>query len=1080
MRYFKLIALLLSLFFYQASSQEAQYPITNYKTKDYGKDFHPTNMSVIQDQRGIIYIANGFKLLEFDGSSWNSYPINKEAWILSLAVDSSGIIYAGSQNEFGLFEPESNGNLRYRSLADSLDLQDLDFTNVWKVHAFSEGVVFQSEEKLFIYNNGKIKVINPETSFHNSFIVNDKLYVRQREKGLMEWKDDKLVLINDNQILKKSGVFVMLPFGPDSKILTGTRENGFYIFEPEDNSFRKFITDDDLLKKAVITGGVITDGGTIALSTQQNGVILIDSAGKIKAIIDKSNGLADNDVKQIKADRDGNLWLALNNGISRIEISSPLSMITEKSGLTGSINSIVRYKGLLYAGTTTGLFVSHKTDKHEFSFKAVHDLSVPVRSLIEADGHLVAGTDAGIFEIESEVRKTGSDATFTLFYSPEIKILFSGGPKGLRAYKNEGSFKKIEPLRIEGEDIIGIAAEINPTGATPEFWLGTRYNGVVRMKLNSDLTFTTESYNTADGMPEGPVMPVILNSATIFETIRGLYSFTNENIVKESVPDSLKNNKDFSKGYFSPLSNSDFTGKSISFLTENDNKIWMCANNTIGYLDKKNKMTLVSHPFNGIEAGKINFIYPEADGICWAGTADGLIRYDENTGKDYLKDYPCLIRKVTLLNNDSLVFLGTNFKSEHDKLKIISNQASDQVFSFPYSNNSVRLDFSTSFYEYRDKILYSSQLEGGSSSKWSQWTKDNYQEYTNLNEGNYKFRVKAKNIYGKESTVSEYSFVILPPWYRSLPAYISYFIISLVLLWLFARLYSYRLKRENIRLEGIINERTAEVVRQKDEIISKNNVLEHQKKEIEDSIRYASRIQTAVIPSENACMQIIPGSFVLFKPLNIVSGDFYWISRNGNKIIYTAADCTGHGVPGAFMSMLGVAFLNEIVNKDNVTVPDLILNNLRGKVIQALQQQGVAGEARDGMDIAIVSIDTVENKLVYAGAYNSLIMLREGQLTEISGDKMPVGIYENMNYFRKHEIDIRKGDVFYMFSDGYEDQFGGPEGKKFKAKRLKQMLMEIHHQPMKIQKEILEKTFEEWRGDLPQVDDVVVIGLTIG
>jgi serine phosphatase RsbU (regulator of sigma subunit) len=217
----------------------------------------------------------------------------------------------------------------------------------------------------------------------------------------------------------------------------------------------------------------------------------------------------------------------------------------------------------------------------------------------------------------------------------------------------------------------------------------------------------------------------------------------------------------------------------------------------------------------------------------------------------------------------------------------------------------------------------------------------------------------------------------------------------------------------------------------------------------------------------------------VFKPLNIVSGDFYWISRNGDRTIFTAADCTGHGVPGAFMSMLGVAFLNEIVNKDNVTSPGKILNHLREKVIQALQQQGISGEARDGMDIAIVSIDSKEKKLEYAGAYNPLIMIRNGELFETAGDKMPIGIYDNMKDFSNHVTGLEKGDVFYMYSDGYEDQFGGPDGKKLKSKRLKQLLIEIHKYPMEKQKELLETTFEEWKGNLPQVDDVVVVGLLI-
>jgi serine phosphatase RsbU (regulator of sigma subunit) len=148
-------------------------------------------------------------------------------------------------------------------------------------------------------------------------------------------------------------------------------------------------------------------------------------------------------------------------------------------------------------------------------------------------------------------------------------------------------------------------------------------------------------------------------------------------------------------------------------------------------------------------------------------------------------------------------------------------------------------------------------------------------------------------------------------------------------------------------------------------------------------------------------------------------------------------------------------------------------------VIDALQQRGLSGEAKDGMDIALISIDANEGKLEYAGAYNALIMIRNGEVTDLPGDKMPIAIYDYMRDFTKHEIKIEKGDVFYMFSDGYEDQFGGPDGKKFKSKRLKCLLLDIRNQPMEKQKEILERTFEEWKGDLPQVDDVVVVGLAI-
>ena len=1084
MKYLLIFVTLFFLSFCKVYSQEALYPVINYTTKDYGRDFHPANMSIVQDQRGLIYAANGFKLLEFDGNTWNSYPINKETWILSLAVDSSGVIYAGSQNEFGLFIPDIRGKLIYKSLSDSLDLEESDFTNIWKVHSFSGGVVFQAEEKLFLFKNGKTEIIKPATSFHTSFIVNDRLYVRERGNGLMEWKENSLNRIKGSGIFDTTGIFLMVPLGRNNeKILIGTQEKDFWLFDPENISapFNKFkVEDSELLEKSKITGGVITGDGSIAISTLLNGVIIIDSTGRTKAVFDINRGLTDNDVKQLLLDQSKNLWLALNNGLSRIEISSPLSGITEKSGLTGDINAILRYQELLYIGTTTGMFMQDSNKESEITFRQAIFPTGQVRSLIEAEGYLLAGTDEGLFQIKGKnIRKLGDDPSFIIHYFPGMKLLLSGGNKGLTAYNFTNTFNKINSVKIEGEDIIGIEGENNRTSTDAEFWIGTRYNGAKRIKVSKEFTLITDSYNTSDGLPEGWVIPASFNSETVFQTTQGLFSFTNENTVKESLPDSLKNNKEFSKGYFSEfVNNHEKAGDVFSFMFENKNKVWICADNKVGYLNKTDSMTWVSRPFNGIEAGKINVIYPEENGICWIGTTDGLIRYDGNTDKDYIKSFPSLIRKVTLLNNDSIIFMGTNYNEDPGYIKITNEQSTYLRPSLPFWNNSVRLEFSSSFYEYSDKTFYSYKLEG-SNSKWSQWTKETFQDYTNLHEGSYTFSVKARNIYGTESIPAQYSFIVLPPWYRSVAAYISYVILAIILFWLFVRIYTYRLMRENLRLEGIVTERTAEVVRQKDEIVSKNIVLEYQKKEIEDSIRYARRIQSAVIPSEKVCREIFPQSFVVFKPLNIVSGDFYWISRIGNKIIFTAADCTGHGVPGAFMSMLGVAFLNEIVNKDNITSPEMILNHLRDKVIQALQQQGISGEARDGMDIAIVTIDKQEQKIEYAGAYNPLILIRNGEIIETAGEKMPIGIYENMHPFNKHEIHIEKGDVFYMFSDGYEDQFGGPDGKKFKSKNLKQLLLEIHTHPVEKQKEILENSFEEWKGDLPQVDDVVLVGLAI-
>ncbi|HPQ34808.1 MAG TPA: SpoIIE family protein phosphatase, partial [Tenuifilaceae bacterium] len=264
---------------------------------------------------------------------------------------------------------------------------------------------------------------------------------------------------------------------------------------------------------------------------------------------------------------------------------------------------------------------------------------------------------------------------------------------------------------------------------------------------------------------------------------------------------------------------------------------------------------------------------------------------------------------------------------------------------------------------------------------------------------------------------------------------------------------------------------------QKQEIECQRDLLAKQKQEITDSIRYAHRIQRAILPPEQLPEDIMPEHFVLFKPRDIVSGDFYWIASQNNKTYIVAADCTGHGVPGAFMSMLGVAFLNEIVLYHKNTESDVILQELRKLVKTTLAQSRNSEETKDGMDISFCIINWVQNTIQYSGAYNPLYYFRNGEFNEIKADKMPIGAYMKDHLpFTKHEFKIEPGDTFYIFSDGFVDQFGGNDGRKFMTKNFKRLLGSIQSKPMSEQMEVLDETLLEWRGEHEQIDDICVIG----
>jgi sigma-B regulation protein RsbU (phosphoserine phosphatase) len=303
-------------------------------------------------------------------------------------------------------------------------------------------------------------------------------------------------------------------------------------------------------------------------------------------------------------------------------------------------------------------------------------------------------------------------------------------------------------------------------------------------------------------------------------------------------------------------------------------------------------------------------------------------------------------------------------------------------------------------------------------------------------------------------------------------------------------------------LEEKVKVRTAEIEKQKEEITAQRDSLEQQrnmlsdanaslasaykeieeqKRHIEDSIHYAKRIQTAILPPDDFVRSTLKEHFVFYIPKDIVSGDFYWLNSLEGKAYVAAVDCTGHGVPGAFMSIVGHDQLNYAVTVVGAKKPSDILDALNHGVTKTLRQEKGESTVKDGMDISLCCIDYENKKLEYSGAYNPLYMVRNNELSQVDANKFPIGAFvgESLQFFTNHEIDVEEGDVFYIFSDGYQDQFGGPKNKKFLTKKFRDLLLEISSYPMEKQKEILEERFLDWKKDVVQVDDILVIGIKI-
>jgi serine phosphatase RsbU (regulator of sigma subunit) len=490
----------------------------------------------------------------------------------------------------------------------------------------------------------------------------------------------------------------------------------------------------------------------------------------------------------------------------------------------------------------------------------------------------------------------------------------------------------------------------------------------------------------------------------------------------------------------------------------------------------------------------------------WMANEKGLYKFNNLAIKNYDKEFNINILKVST-EEDSVLFEGSFYEYRDSVPYLTINQADNLKPELTYQNNKVVFEYAALFYEEENKSEYSYRLIGATD-KWSKWTTETKFPFTNLSPGDYRFEIRARNIYGTISNITTYEFTILPPWYMTIWAYILFFFAAVGLVWLIVKLNIRRLQLDKIKLEGIIDERTTEIrmknlvleqqkeeiTAQRDEIeIQKNQVtlqkdqIEEQKKNITDSILYASKIQEALLPPESVLNELLPEHFILWKPRDIVSGDFYWASKKNNKTILVAADCTGHGVPGAFMSMLGISYLNEIMNKFEDIRANEILNELKASVKTALRQTGKINETKDGMDMSLCMMDFDTMEMEFAGAYNSLLLIRDGEVIKYEADRMPIGIYiKERDSFTNHLIEMKKGDNFYIHSDGFVDQFGGEKGHKLMSKRFKELLLEHHKKPAAEQKAALETFLINWLShkneygaSYDQLDDIMVIGITI-
>ncbi len=873
--FFILLFISFNQLFAQQLTEQGNPYIQNYNDNDYNTPENQT-WAVIQDHRGVMYFGNNNGVLEFDGTNWRLIEISNKSAVRSLAIDSTGRIFVGAVGEFGYLQADSTGSIQYVSLLEKISEEEQNFMDVWEIFIINESVIVKTSGKIFLIKNNKTKVFKSENNFHVSFFVNNEFFVKEKDKGLLKLVDDYLQFVPNSEQFANEPLHIMLPYEED-KILIVTRERGIFIYNPNKKNAKfskpeEFKEADNFLIKNQVYCGTKLNNEQFILGTSQNGLIIIDKSGNILQHFNKDIGLQNIKTLSVYVDSQKNIWAGLNNGISYIVTNSPLTLYNEKNGLLGSVYTTTIHKGWLYAATSVGLFRKNLQN----NFKVLENTKGQGWYLTEIQGELFFGHAEGVFIIRDNIAKKIVTNVKTIWNLNKLKNL-SAEQTGVRQDKsyilaghNTGlillEFKNgnwVLKHNIRGFDKSSHIVQEDDNG---NIWISHRFNEVCRLKLNQTLDSVIELnfYNSNHGLPQDnynfvfKIKAANQNSRILFGTEKGIYKFNPE--TNRFVPDETFN-KLFDKEKLIDKFAQDANGN-IYFQHGGEKGVLLFQNDSTYILEKTPFLK-----FKGLYIENLSII--DTNNIFYC-TEEGLIQYNPQIKPDYNVPYPVLIRQV--FANDSLIFGGTENKCDNNVL--------------PYKQNNLQFAFSALYYEDHNKTRYSYFLEGFDKN-WSEWSLKTEKEYTNLPEGNYIYKVKAKNIYDKESTVAQYQFEILVPWYRTIIAYIIYGISVLFLVWLIVKLYTINLKREKDNLEKVVKERTIEISRQKEEIQTQAEHVASVNRELEKLSIIVQETDNAVILAnlDGKIEWVNEGFYKLYK-----YSLSRFIDKKGNNIFTTSSN----------------------------------------------------------------------------------------------------------------------------------------------------------------------------------------------
>lgn len=992
-----------------------------------------------QDKNGLLLVGTGEGVGVYDGKSFqmfNSRNRLAENFVSSSYTDSKGIIWFGHKK---------GGSSIYKDKAfDVVHTGDGINSIVNDIAEDSKGRIWfatQNRGLYFVNSSGEFQFFLesfPSYLLETIFFYNDFLFIGS-DKGLQVYKyfEDENTLSKVQDVTELSNFSVVdivllkteiLIVSNDGKLFKLFNSNGVFVSEEFDV---KNLPNDIVVRELSV------NEKNLYISTLNSGLLKVSLDGLYPKLINNYNyksGLNSNSVNTCFIDREGVLWVG-----------------TYGAGLASKANNYFSF------------YFRDKFEPKEYSYFSVNDDFIYTSS--ESQIFKFRKHDFKILDVYSDQNKLPVDKIICFIFTDDSSLFVGFEEKGLYVKKNGGQFfKKIELSSDRLSDNVTCIKEI-----ADKVWIGT-LNGVFKL---DKVTYGISSYNLYSGLSHNNVGNIFNVQDSIYvgtksafltkfvdNQIEDIQLSKNLNLVNINMIDANDKGElwlsSYDNGIFHIKSDTIvqytvndglFSNYCYGIVVDSKNNTWVSHNGGISRFNTLYNSFEVYDDKNGLNVKFLKSAICDWENELWFGSDNGIIKYDSK------EEFRNLIPPITTIN--SIVINDSVF------------EITDNI-SLPYGQYEVVIENKGLSLRKSKEVTYSYFLEGYEQD-WSKNLSSNFVKYPKLSDGDYMYYVKSYNSDGVEGNMVQFNLQIRPPFWKKSWFFILIIILVFVIVAVVIKVRESNLIKIQKTLEYELDLRTKEVVRQKERIELIN-------KDLTDSINYAKRIQIQLLPEKEDFLTIFPKSFVMYKPKDIVSGDFYWIKDLGDQVIVVCADCTGHGVPGGFVSMIGSILIHESIVFHKQRDPAAILKEIDINIKTVLHQKDDYESNKDGMDLAILNLNKKTGLMKFAGAIRPCYIFRDKKLNLLKGSRFSIGGFSlSEKIFETQEFQLKKGDMIYLFSDGFPDQFGGRENKKLKMSGFHQIMESIVQFPMDQQYKMYSEALNQWMGDNPQMDDILLM-----